>query len=119
MKRGSDEQVTSNGPPRVFERERVESDAFSGAPAGNNCLNNKRLRNRMEPDKLSYRTEMVQVPRIGNVNDSQCNQGMRSEEHTSELQLHLNLVCRLLLEKKKKQYRKAIVAVGGTRTWTG
>src|SRR5260370_26867856 len=27
---------------------------------------------------------------------------MRSEEHTSELQSHLNLVCRLLLEKKKK-----------------
>src|SRR6476661_10913937 len=28
-------------------------------------------------------------------------QGCRSEEHTSELQSHLNLVCRLLLEKKK------------------
>src|SRR5260370_12821963 len=27
----------------------------------------------------------------------------RSEEHTSELQSHLNLVCRLLLEKKKYQ----------------
>src|SRR5690242_21285000 len=27
--------------------------------------------------------------------------GMRSEEHTSELQSHVNLVCRLLLEKKK------------------
>src|SRR5260370_31327108 len=26
----------------------------------------------------------------------------RSEEHTSELQSHLNLVCRLLLEKKKQ-----------------
>src|SRR5260370_25091014 len=26
--------------------------------------------------------------------------GTRSEEHTSELQSHLNLVCRLLLEKK-------------------
>src|SRR5260370_8917134 len=26
----------------------------------------------------------------------------RSEEHTSELQSHLNLVCRLLLEKKTK-----------------
>src|SRR5260370_21597644 len=26
-----------------------------------------------------------------------------SEEHTSELQSHLNLVCRLLLEKKKKK----------------
>src|SRR5207237_4249852 len=30
----------------------------------------------------------------------------RSEEHTSELQSHLNLVCRLLLEKKKKQQRQ-------------
>src|SRR5882762_171649 len=29
--------------------------------------------------------------------------GPRSEEHTSELQSHLNLVCRLLLEKKKKK----------------
>src|SRR5882762_7018270 len=28
--------------------------------------------------------------------------GVRSEEHTSELQSHLNLVCRLLLEKKKE-----------------
>src|SRR5260370_37087552 len=27
----------------------------------------------------------------------------RSEEHTSELQSHLNIVCRLLLEKKKRQ----------------
>src|SRR5260370_13960620 len=27
----------------------------------------------------------------------------RSEEHTSELQSHLNLVCRLLLEKKKRR----------------
>src|SRR2546430_11073269 len=30
--------------------------------------------------------------------------GARSEEHTSELQSQSNLVCRLLLEKKKKQY---------------
>src|SRR5207237_8877431 len=29
-------------------------------------------------------------------------QDARSEEHTSELQSHLNLVCRLLLEKKKQ-----------------
>src|SRR5260370_8563242 len=29
-------------------------------------------------------------------------QERRSEEHTSELQSHLNLVCRLLLEKKKR-----------------
>src|SRR2546427_7633864 len=31
---------------------------------------------------------------------------LRSEEHTSELQSQSNLVCRLLLEKKKNTYRK-------------
>src|SRR5260370_32656603 len=33
---------------------------------------------------------------------------IRSEEHTSELQSHLNLVCRLLLEKKKKYNLKEV-----------
>src|SRR5438132_9869970 len=32
----------------------------------------------------------------------------RSEEHTSELQSHSDLVCRLLLEKKKKNRKKKI-----------
>src|SRR5688572_31590355 len=32
--------------------------------------------------------------------------GIRSEEHTSELQSQSNLVCRLLLEKKKKKKNK-------------
>src|SRR5438034_4280103 len=32
----------------------------------------------------------------------------RSEEHTSELQSHSDLVCRLLLEKKKKKNKKKI-----------
>src|SRR5260370_26145243 len=34
--------------------------------------------------------------------------GNRSEEHTSELQSHLNLVCRLLLEKKKNKPNKTL-----------
>src|SRR5438046_6258507 len=34
------------------------------------------------------------------------NKGIRSEEHTSELQSLTNLVCRLLLEKKKKYNKK-------------
>src|SRR6476661_9127019 len=33
----------------------------------------------------------------------------RSEEHTSELQSHLNLVCRLLLEKKKKKIQTILI----------
>src|SRR3989475_5294739 len=37
--------------------------------------------------------------------------GTRSEEHTSELQSQSNLVCRLLLEKKKKNLLGAIHAI--------
>src|SRR5260370_29730811 len=33
----------------------------------------------------------------------------RSEEHTSELQSHLNLVCRLLLEKKKISWSRTML----------
>src|SRR5207237_3262586 len=33
---------------------------------------------------------------------------VRSEEHTSELQSHLNLVCRLLLEKKKNNHNTVL-----------
>src|SRR5947207_4625272 len=35
-----------------------------------------------------------------------CPQCHRSEEHTSELQSHSDLVCRLLLEKKKKSRKQ-------------
>src|SRR5260370_14288275 len=43
--------------------------------------------------------------------------GLRSEEHTSELQSHLNLVCRLLLEKKK-QAVNALITIETTSTFT-
>src|SRR6267142_5275632 len=39
--------------------------------------------------------------------------GSRSEEHTSELQSHVNLVCRLLLEKKKKQKHRQSISPSG------
>src|SRR5260370_4093171 len=45
-----------------------------------------------------------------------CLRVLRSEEHTSELQSHLNLVCRLLLEKKKRallrQHRSCALLTG-------
>src|SRR5260370_2970797 len=41
-------------------------------------------------------------PKCGRAISRQTAAQIRSEEHTSELQSHLNLVCRLLLEKKKK-----------------
>src|SRR2546422_5603658 len=42
--------------------------------------------------------------------------GRRSEEHTSELQSRLHLVCRLLLEKKKKDKTQKIVQKKHTET---
>src|SRR2546427_5961442 len=40
------------------------------------------------------------------LHDDQVQRGGRSEEHTSELQSQSNLVCRLLLEKKKKETQR-------------
>src|SRR5256885_7865015 len=41
---------------------------------------------------------------------------LRSEEHTSELQSPCNLVCRLLLEKKKKTKKRLTIAISATDT---
>src|SRR5438132_8058424 len=41
------------------------------------------------------------VDRLGGPRPLRARPGARSEEHTSELQSHSDLVCRLLLEKKK------------------
>src|SRR5260221_8449291 len=47
-------------------------------------------------------------------------QAGRSEEHTSELQSHSDLVCRLLLEKKKKKTnRTSFWECGGAETVDG
>src|SRR2546429_5488833 len=47
-----------------------------------------------------------------------CSAKVRSEEHTSELQSRLHLVCRLLLEKKKKknEYTRHHLGVNSTRS---
>src|SRR4051812_49921337 len=52
------------------------------------------------------------VPRSGPAAAWIARTRIRSEEHTSELQSHVNLVCRLLLEKKKYlELRKKFRAV--------
>src|SRR5438874_4030662 len=43
---------------------------------------------------------------------------IRSEEHTSELQSRRDLVCRLLLEKKKKEYIYLKYYREDSRCWT-
>src|SRR2546428_8154646 len=42
------------------------------------------------------------IPELADQERETCTQNLRSEEHTSELQSRSDLVCRLLLEKKKR-----------------
>src|SRR2546429_5756390 len=58
------------------------------------------------PDKQKPRHRTVSSGHIGGGTPVRPQQPQRSEEHTSELQSRLHLVCRLLLEKKKKSYVK-------------
>src|SRR2546422_4600506 len=57
---------------------------------------------------------LLRVSGSGRAASEGCLAAIRSEEHTSELQSRLHLVCRLLLEKKKKN--KLISDTGHTRT---
>src|SRR5688572_31637302 len=71
---------------RISDRPQVASSVSSGRP----------YRNRM----IERSIRMPMKPATRNAS--------RSEEHTSELQSQSNLVCRLLLEKKKKKKQKNI-----------
>src|SRR5687768_17999675 len=53
--------------------------------------------------------DALDAPRKGGSGESGPRERLeRSEEHTSELQSRLHLVCRLLLEKKKKKYKTTV-----------
>src|SRR5690242_21267569 len=62
--------------------------------------------NASNPDKL----DMANFPILtaGSLVINSPEGAPRSEEHTSELQSHVNLVCRLLLEKKKKETQRDV-----------
>src|SRR2546430_13326014 len=55
---------------------------------------------RVEEGQLSFKNELHRAYVYYTMGDDR--RKYRSEEHTSELQSQSNLVCRLLLEKKKK-----------------
>src|SRR2546426_5344897 len=70
------------------------------------------FRSRVGHAQLDGRGELFPDPRhareIGRRDLAQVLEQRRSEEHTSELQSPCNLVCRLLLEKKKKPYHNLL-----------
>src|SRR5690242_21220040 len=74
---------------RVLAHARLARELEDVARLG--ILERRRQERRREGDALRRLLLALLLRRVG-----------RSEEHTSELQSHVNLVCRLLLEKKKK-----------------
>src|SRR5205814_9172202 len=62
-------------------------------------------RRRSETDSVSAGSSALSV-RPTNASHSRASRQARSEEHTSELQSLRHLVCRLLLEKKKKKINR-------------
>src|SRR2546430_8243505 len=59
------------------------------------------------PETRRHEPALAEPPRLRGRGDRR----PRSEEHTSELQSQSNLVCRLLLEKKKNMYRLSAVVL--------
>src|SRR5256886_17165110 len=55
------------------------------------------------PTRVNNRSTTPITARRAGTKQPTCASSTRSEEHTSELQSQSNLVCRLLLEKKKNQ----------------
>src|SRR2546422_4835650 len=62
------------------------------------------------PIFIGDRTEELTFGRRAHLGHGCHGEGARSEEHTSELQSRLHLVCRLLLEKKKTKFNYGIDA---------
>src|SRR6266849_9049522 len=60
-------------------------------------------RSTLFPYTTLFRSQEVNDPRDGRSSAGRRDACLRSEEHTSELQSRVDLVCRLLLEKKKKK----------------
>src|SRR5690625_5587125 len=92
-------QVTSN----VGNNDGVWYNAYQGISRTHEALN---ALNRV--DESEYPEKQVRLAEMRFLPDAPVFQGTpirRSEEHTSELQSRGHLVCRLLLEKKKKEYK--------------
>src|SRR2546429_6259236 len=83
-------------PPRstLFPYTTLFRSHVDGRPALDTVLSGRQLLDRIFPNRV--------VAEKCRRNPQESGLADRSEEHTSELQSRLHLVCRLLLEKKKK-----------------
>src|SRR2546430_9604145 len=70
------------------------------------------FRPRAEPREVRLRGEGVRPGAVHGQEGGPPLRPVRSEEHTSELQSQSNLVCRLLLEKKKQHAHRCMIRCG-------
>src|SRR5207248_5964608 len=99
------------------ERLRAHSEFFLGGRApqagGRGGLCRLEIRRRRADARLGARVRRVrhyrELRRTGTSGHESDSLGTRSEVHTSELQSPYDLVCRLLLEKKKEKKRRTVV----------
>src|SRR5260370_15781232 len=79
-----------------------ERDGSSDAAGA--VRNSGTVQSHLDPCQGAAQHQIVEMPEVADAEHLAAQFAeTRSEEHTSELQSHLNLVCRLLLEKKKKK----------------
>src|SRR5438132_12617404 len=97
--------ITICRPPRstllpytTLFRSTIDSAQREASPLLNN-LRDKGIDGIFAPNESSASGMLNAMRSLG------LNKKVRSEEHTSELQSHSDLVCRLLLEKKKREAR--------------
>src|SRR5436190_13472083 len=79
----------------LFRSRRIPDRAEASALSPESVMIHDSSAMRSTPARGPSATAVAEGPRAGVLR--------RSEEHTSELQSHSDLVCRLLLEKKKRQ----------------
>src|SRR5258708_29580213 len=100
LNRGTGSQsIVGKGPrPRASSCARMAILSFSSVPASRPFASRMRLR--------MFSRALIACPGFWSA---------RSEEHTSELQSPDHLVCRLLLEKKKKNARYVFILIEGVK----
>src|SRR5437764_10575613 len=84
-------------PSRRPEEEDYPAMVFGKRDTKPDALTREDVVGNLYPDTLSSEVDVTPSP-------TEFRRGDRSEEHTSELQSPMYLVCRLLLEKKKNEY---------------
>src|SRR5438034_2714191 len=88
--------------------------AVSPSLKANHGASNARLPSSTSPSTATPRAVTVTMsttskPLATSPEPGEAHVSVRSEEHTSELQSHSDLVCRLLLEKKKTKSRQGLI----------